>query len=119
MGATSVLPLSGRGAMLGFAVEGAPPPPPNVNAEIAVASTTPDYFRAIGARVARGRGFSDQDHTEAPRVAIVNEAVWRNVSTDTWVSFKVFGFLPLTLLFALAQVPLLQRHGLPKHDAAE
>ena len=47
--ATSVLPLSGRGAMLGFAVEGAPPPPPNVNAEIAVASATPDYFRAIGA----------------------------------------------------------------------
>jgi len=77
VGATSVLPLSGRGAMLGFAVEGAPPPPPNVNPEIAVASATPDYFRAIGARVARGRGFSDQDHTEAPRVAIANEAAIR------------------------------------------
>ncbi len=52
VGATSVLPLSGRGAMLGFAVEGAPPPPPNVNPEIAVASATPDYFRAIGAPLA-------------------------------------------------------------------
>ena len=52
-------------------------------------------------------------------MAIVNELVWRNVSTDTWVSFKVFGFLPLTLLFALAQVPLLQRHGLPKQDTRE
>ena len=46
-------------------------------------------------------------------MALVNELVWRNFSTDTWVSFKVFGFLPLTLLFALAQVPLLQRYGLP------
>ena len=75
--ATSVLPLSGRGAMLGFAVEGAPPPPPNVNPEIAVASATPDYFRAIGAPLRRGPMFSDQDHTEAPRVAIVNEAAVR------------------------------------------
>ena len=44
-------------------------------------------------------------------MAIVNEMVWRNFSTDAWVSFKAFGFLPLTFLFALAQVPLLQRHG--------
>jgi intracellular septation protein len=46
-------------------------------------------------------------------MAVVNELVWRNFSTDTWVSFKAFGFLPLTFLFALAQVPLLQRHGEP------
>jgi len=46
-------------------------------------------------------------------MAIVNEIVWRNFSTDAWVSFKAFGFLPLTFLFALAQVPLLQRHGEP------
>jgi intracellular septation protein len=49
-------------------------------------------------------------------MAIVNELVWRNFSTDTWVSFKAFGFLPLTLLFTLAQVPLLQRHGLPPEE---
>jgi intracellular septation protein len=46
-------------------------------------------------------------------MAIVNELVWRNFSTDAWVSFKAFGFLPLTFLFAIAQVPLLQRHGEP------
>jgi intracellular septation protein len=45
-------------------------------------------------------------------MAIVNEAVRRNFSTDTWVSFKAFGFLPLTFLFAVAQVPLMQRYGL-------
>lgn len=44
-------------------------------------------------------------------MAVVNELVWRNVSTDAWVSFKAFGFLPLTFLFAIAQVPLMQRHG--------
>jgi intracellular septation protein len=46
-------------------------------------------------------------------MAIVNEIVWRNFSTDAWVSFKAFGFLPLTFVFALAQVPLMQRHGEP------
>jgi intracellular septation protein len=46
-------------------------------------------------------------------MAVLNELVWRNVSTDAWVSFKAFGFLPLTFLFALAQVPLMQRHGEP------
>ena len=44
-------------------------------------------------------------------MAVLNEIVWRNVSTDTWVTFKAFGFLPLTFLFAIAQVPLMQRHG--------
>ncbi len=44
-------------------------------------------------------------------MAIFNEIVWRNFSTDAWVSFKAFGFLPLTFLFAIAQLPLLQRHG--------
>jgi intracellular septation protein len=44
-------------------------------------------------------------------MAVVNELVWRNASTDAWVSFKAFGFLPLTFLFAIAQVPLMQRHG--------
>jgi intracellular septation protein len=47
-------------------------------------------------------------------LAVLNEAVWRNVSTDTWVSFKVFGFLPLTFIFAAAQFPLLQRYAIPE-----
>ena len=51
-------------------------------------------------------------------MAIVNEIVWRNFSTDAWVSFKAFGFLPLTFLFAVAQVPLMQRYALPETDDA-
>jgi intracellular septation protein len=44
-------------------------------------------------------------------LALLNEIVWRNASTDTWVSFKVFGVLPLTLLFGALQVPLLKRYA--------
>jgi intracellular septation protein len=44
-------------------------------------------------------------------MAALNELVWRNVSTDTWVSFKAFGFLPLTFLFALSQMPLMHRYA--------
>jgi intracellular septation protein len=51
-------------------------------------------------------------------MAIVNEAVRRNFSTDIWVSFKAFGFLPLTFLFAVAQVPLMQRYGLAEGNEA-
>ena len=45
-------------------------------------------------------------------VGILNEIIWRNFSTDFWVNFKVFGLLPLTFAFAIAQFPLMQRHGL-------
>ncbi|MGD9738194.1 MAG: septation protein A [Bauldia sp.] len=42
-------------------------------------------------------------------LAILNEIVWRSFSTDFWVSFKVFGIMPLTLLFTFSQVPLIMR----------
>lgn len=45
-------------------------------------------------------------------LAVLNETMWRLVSTDAWVTFKVWGVTPLTFLFALAQFPLLKRHGL-------
>lgn len=44
-------------------------------------------------------------------LAILNELVWRNFSTDTWVSFKLFGIMPLTLLFGVLQLPILTRHA--------
>jgi intracellular septation protein len=45
-------------------------------------------------------------------MALVNEAVWRNSSTNFWVGFKLWGFIPATFLFALANVPMLMRHGM-------
>jgi intracellular septation protein len=52
-------------------------------------------------------------------MAVLNEYVWRNYSTDTWVSFKAFGFLPITFLFAMAQVPLMQRHGVAEDKTSD
>jgi intracellular septation protein len=45
-------------------------------------------------------------------LAVVNEIVWRNTSTDTWVDFKVFAVLPLTLLFGALQMPLLKKYAI-------
>ena len=50
-------------------------------------------------------------------MAVVNEAVWRNSSTQFWIGFKIWGAIPLTFLFALANVPMLLRHGLTREDA--
>ncbi|MDB5570695.1 MAG: septation protein [Hyphomicrobiales bacterium] len=50
-------------------------------------------------------------------LAAVNEVVWRTQTTDFWVSFKAFGIMPLTIVFALAQVPLLLRHELKSDEA--
>jgi intracellular septation protein len=49
-------------------------------------------------------------------LAVLNEAVWRTQTTDFWVSFKVFGVLPLTFLFAALQFPLLQKHATEKEE---
>ncbi|MFT7099171.1 MAG: intracellular septation protein [Rickettsiales bacterium] len=40
-------------------------------------------------------------------LAILNEFIWRNFSTDFWVQFKVFGILPLSIIFTLSQIPYL------------
>ena len=46
-------------------------------------------------------------------LAVLNEVVWRTVSTDTWVNFKVFAIMPLTMAFAIAQIGLLKAHEIP------
>lgn len=44
-------------------------------------------------------------------LALLNEILWRNFSTDTWVAFKVWGVMPLTVLFSMSQVPLLTKYA--------
>lgn len=43
-------------------------------------------------------------------LAALNEIVWRTQTTDFWVAFKVWGIMPLTMIFAMAQMPLILRH---------
>ena len=47
-------------------------------------------------------------------LALLNEIVWRTQTTDVWVSFKVFGVVPLTFIFAALQYPLLQKYAAPE-----
>lgn len=49
-------------------------------------------------------------------LAILNEIVWRTQSTDFWVSFKLFGVVPLTFVFAALQYPLLMKYSAEKKD---
>lgn len=43
-------------------------------------------------------------------LALLNEFIWRTQTTEVWIQFKLFGMLPLTLAFSLAQLPFIQRH---------
>jgi intracellular septation protein len=45
-------------------------------------------------------------------MAVLNEVIWRTQSTDFWVAFKAFGVIPLTMAFAIAQMPLTKRYHL-------
>lgn len=45
-------------------------------------------------------------------LAILNEFIWRTFSTDFWVGFKVWGILPITLVFTIAQIGLIQKYAL-------
>ena len=52
-------------------------------------------------------------------LAVLNEIVWRNFSTDAWVTFKAFGLMGLTLVFAFAQAPLIARHEKPEPEGSQ
>jgi intracellular septation protein len=52
-------------------------------------------------------------------LAVLNEFVWRTMSTDAWVTFKVFGVVPLTFVFAALQYPLLQKYAAPEPEESK
>ena len=87
------------------------------------------FAAALGAGLVTGRPFMKQLLGEAMRLtdegwriftvrwigfflflAVLNEIVWRNFSESTWVSFKVFGILALSAIFATFQVVLLKAY---------
>jgi len=52
-------------------------------------------------------------------LAIVNEIVWRNFSSDFWVTFKVWGTMPMTIIFMMCQYPMMMRHGMGEESSGE
>ncbi|HEX4894545.1 MAG TPA: septation protein A [Hyphomicrobiaceae bacterium] len=51
-------------------------------------------------------------------MAVLNEFIWRTTTTDFWVGYKLWGAIPLTFLFAAANIPMLLKHGLNSEEAA-
>lgn len=49
-------------------------------------------------------------------LAVLNEVVWRNVSDDAWIAFKLWGTMPITILFTMSQMPLIMRHSLEEEE---
>lgn len=49
-------------------------------------------------------------------LAVVNEVVWRNFTTEFWVNFKLFGMLTMNIAFWIGHAPYIMRHKLPDHD---
>ncbi|MDB5568622.1 MAG: septation protein, partial [Tardiphaga sp.] len=45
--------------------------------------------------------------------------IWRTQTTEFWVAFKVFGMVPLTMVFAVTQMPLIKRYHLEPASLAE
>jgi len=52
-------------------------------------------------------------------LAVLNELIWRNFSTDFWVNFKLFGIMPITILFGMGQLPIINKHSLNKGKQAK
>jgi intracellular septation protein len=52
-------------------------------------------------------------------LAVANEVVWRNFTTDIWVAFKVWGIMPITVLFTMCQMPLILRHSLEDQSSSK
>ncbi|MDQ2767340.1 MAG: ABC transporter permease, partial [Gemmatimonadota bacterium] len=76
VGLTHSMPLVGD-YVLGFNIEGRPAIAPSDLPNTNYYAVTPDYFRAMGIRLVRGRVFTAQDNAKTPRVAIINETLAR------------------------------------------
>ena len=71
------LPLSGLDFIISFEVGGRPPVPPSQQPSMQVRVATPDYFQAIGIPLTRGRGFTEADRADTPKVVLITEAAAR------------------------------------------
>ncbi len=49
-------------------------------------------------------------------LAVLNEVVWRNFSDEAWISFKLWGTMPITIIFTMAQMPLIMKHALEEDE---
>ena len=77
VGAAGFMPLSGFWSEADFTVQGQPEPAPGQKPSAKSDLVTPDYFRAMGISLSKGRAFTEQDRKGAAQVVIVNETLAR------------------------------------------
>ena len=82
-GAISALPLGGSSFGFSFTVEGDPPPRPGEEPSMQTRVVTPDFFKAIGVPLLRGRGFTSNDDANAPQVVLLNDAAVERYFANT------------------------------------
>jgi putative ABC transport system permease protein len=87
VGGIDPLPLSGNNATTLFVVEGGPNLAPTDRPEVGERTVTPDYFKAMGIPLVRGRSFTEGDREDTPRALVVNEALARKY----WPGEEVIG----------------------------
>jgi putative ABC transport system permease protein len=73
VGLSSGLPLGNNGWQTSFVIDGQPPPEPGKTPLTEAAVASPDYFRAMGITILKGRNFTDADTKDVPRVALIDE----------------------------------------------
>jgi putative ABC transport system permease protein len=81
---TSRLPLGAGGLSLSRSLifDGAPAPPEGVAYGAAWVEVDPEYFETLGVGASAGRGFTNDDRSDAPPVAVVSESLARQMSPD-------------------------------------
>jgi putative ABC transport system permease protein len=81
-GASQVVPLSGSDMVLAFEIDGRPPLPPDATQSTNYYSVSADYFKSMGIPLRRGRGFTERDTKESPKVAVINETMAKKMFPD-------------------------------------
>jgi putative ABC transport system permease protein len=81
VGATQSLPIQSD-YLLGFNIQGRPPAAPGEDKSTNYYAVTPDYFKAMGIPLLKGRVFTEQDNKTAPQVAVINETMAKTYFPD-------------------------------------
>ena len=82
VGLSSGLPLGNNGWQTSFVIDGQPPPEPGKTPLTEAATASPDYFRAMNIALLKGRGFTEQDTKDSPRVVLIDEEFARRYWPD-------------------------------------
>ena len=128
VGASNILPLSGDFNGMGFRIDALPAPRPGEDPSAETRVVTPGFLQAMGIPLVRGRGLEEGDHTEAPPVLVINQAMaaqyWPGEDpigqriTLQGASREIVGIVANVHEFSLAELPVAGMY-IPQAQAPE